>query len=174
MHPLTITNTRYGQGEGHESAVNTIIDAVMVPLPAQLTQNKSQKPKVELDNVATRFPTGTPLDSPSKIDVSDVGRVIRDISTMYLTNPNAFQFPEILHFSAQQKFTKYEMGMVFAEILGVPTDNLVKVDSIDEKAAVSRPQNCQLDVGRLVELGINVQCVDFASWWRRYLGAYRH
>jgi S-adenosylmethionine synthetase len=70
--------------------------------------------------------------------------------------------------------TKYDMSMVFAEILDVPSDHIVSVDSIDEKAAVSRPKNSQLDVGRLEELGINTQTVDFKSWWRKKLGAYRH
>lgn len=70
--------------------------------------------------------------------------------------------------------TKYEMALKLAEILGVPTDHLVKVDSIDENAAISRPRDCHLDVGRLQELGVNVQTVDFESWWRRKLGAFRH
>jgi len=70
--------------------------------------------------------------------------------------------------------TKYDMAMKLAEILAVPTDHLVRVDSIDEKTAVKRPRDSQLDVGRLKELGINTQTVDFESWWRRKLGAYRH
>ena len=103
-----------------------------------------------------------------------MGRVIRDISDLYLTNPQAFKFPEILQFSAEQKMTKYEMSLKLAEILGVPTDHLVKMDTIDENTAVNRPIDSHLDTGRLKELGINVQGVDFVSWWRRYLGAYRH
>jgi len=70
--------------------------------------------------------------------------------------------------------TKYDMAMKFSEILGVPSDHLLRVDTIDKKAAVNRPLNSQLDVGRLKELGINTQAVDFVSWWRRKLGAYRH
>ena len=70
--------------------------------------------------------------------------------------------------------TKYDMAIKFAEILGVPTDHLVKVDTVDEKSAVNRPTDAQLDVGKLKEMGINVQAVDFVSWWRRYLGAFRH
>ena len=129
-----------------------------------------------MDNVAIRFPTGTIsfLIASNKVEVSDVGRVIRDLADMYLTNPKVFNFPEILHFSASEKMTKYDMAVKFAEILGVPTDHLVRVDSIDEKAAVSRPRDSQLDVGRLKELGINVQSVDFESWWRRQLKAFRH
>jgi len=70
--------------------------------------------------------------------------------------------------------TKYEMAIKLAEILGVPTDHLVKVDTLDQKTAVNRPVDAHLDTGRLKELGINVQGVDFVSWWRKYLGAYRH
>ena len=78
--------------------------------------------------------------------------MIRDISDLYLTQPGKFRFPEILHFSADQKMTKYDMAVLFAEILGVPSDHLVRVDQIDEKVAVNRPRDCQLDVGRLREL----------------------
>lgn len=93
---------------------------------------------------------------------------------MYLTDSSRFSFPEILHFSNSQRMTKYDMALKFGEILGVPTDHLVRVDTIDEKLAVNRPKDSQLDVGRLRELGINVQNVDFESWWRRKLGAFRH
>ena len=104
----------------------------------------------------------------------DVGRVIRDIATLYLTNRNIFKFPEILHFSASEPMTKYEMALNFADILGVHTNHFVSVDKVDERAVVKRPLNAQLDVRRLKELGINVQTVNFESWWRRNLGAYRH
>ena len=129
-----------------------------------------------MDNVAIRFPTGhiSFVITSNNLEVSDVGRVIRDVANMYLTTPKVFNFPEILHFSASEKMTKYDMAVKFAEILGVPTDHLIRVDSIDEKAAVSRPRDCQLDVGRLKELGVNVQSVDFGSWWKRKLGAFRH
>ena len=70
--------------------------------------------------------------------------------------------------------TKYDMAMKFAEILGVPKDHIVRIDSIEESAAVNRPRDCQMDIGRLKELGVNVQCVDFESWWRRQLRAFRH
>ena len=70
--------------------------------------------------------------------------------------------------------TKYDIAMQFAEILGVPSQHLAKVDHIDEKVAVNRPRDCQLDIGRLKELGINTQSVDFHPWWRRRLGAFRH
>jgi len=132
-----------------------------------------------MDNVATRFPTGRehpPSRSPmlTGVATSDVARVILDISKKYLSNPEVFHFPEILHFSAPVPMTKYEMAVKFGEILGVPTDHLVKVDNIDKGVAVQRPENAQLDVGRLRELGIDVGTVDFTAWWRRYLGAYRH
>lgn len=128
-----------------------------------------------MDNVAIRFPTGiSPSSGANKAEVSDVSRVIRDIAELYLVNPSAFKFPEILHFSGSEKMTKYDMAVKFAEILGVPTDHLERVDAIDERASVNRPRDCQLDVGRLKELGINVQSVDFESWWKRKFGAFRH
>src|SRR5271170_168714 len=99
-----------------------------------------------MDNVAIRFPTGTvPTRCIANVtEVSDIGRVIRDLANMYLADPSVFKFPEILQFSASERMTKYDMAMKFAEMLGVPTDHLVRVDSIDEKAVVNRPQDCQL------------------------------
>ena len=70
--------------------------------------------------------------------------------------------------------TKYDMAIKIGEILRVPTDYLERADSVDEKAAVNRPRDSRLDLGRLKELGINLQTVDFESWWRRRLGAFRH
>lgn len=127
-------------------------------------KNNEKKAKIEVDNVANRFPT----------EIGDVSRVVRDIASLWLDNPKAFNFPEILHFSAAQRMTKYDMAVKFAEILGVPSNHLVKLDEIDESTTVRRPLNAQLDVGRLRELGINTQTVDFESWWRRRLGAFRH
>jgi hypothetical protein len=53
------TKNRYGEGKSDESAVNVILDAVMVTYSSYLHQNESKKQKIEMDNVASRFPTGT-------------------------------------------------------------------------------------------------------------------
>ena len=70
--------------------------------------------------------------------------------------------------------TRYEIALKFAEILGLPTDHLVKVDTWDENVSVKRPLDAQMDVGRLKDLGINLRTVDFEGWWRRHLRVYRH
>lgn len=69
--------------------------------------------------------------------------------------------------------TKYDMAVKFAEILKLPTEHLVRVDSIPEGEAVKRPIDSRLDVGRLKELGVSVECVDFAGWWTAYLRRYQ-
>jgi dTDP-4-dehydrorhamnose reductase len=108
------------------------------------------------------------------LEVGDVASVILALAQKWVTSPKTFDFPEILHFSASEAMTKYDMAIKFGEILGVDTSHLVRVDEVDEATQVSRPRDCRLDCGRLGELGIGVNCVKFEAWWRRYLRAYRH
>jgi hypothetical protein len=171
-------NQRYGEGKNDESAVNVLIDPVMVLLhpPQQIliprTRPKNQKR--QWTTLQFAFPQVFPhTPTLTGTATSDVARVILDITTKFLSDPKTFHFPEILQFSAQVPMTKYDMALKFGEILGVPTDHIVRVDEPDQNAKM-RPENSQLDVGRLKEMGTDVSAVDFEAWWRKYLGAYRH
>ena len=70
--------------------------------------------------------------------------------------------------------TKYEICQRFAEIMGLPIDNLEpNTEGNDPNASVQRPYDCHLSTKELKRLGIDVTCMDFIAWWRRELGAFR-
>lgn len=47
------------------------------------------------------------------------------IHIKYLALPPTIAIPPILHYSAEEPFTKYEMCLVFAKILGLPHTHIV-------------------------------------------------
>ncbi|KAF9898400.1 hypothetical protein BX616_004081, partial [Lobosporangium transversale] len=96
----------YGPTEyNSESAVNTLIDSV--------TSSK----QISMDHYAIRYPTY----------VYDVARVIKDLSVK--VRLEKVFISGVLHFSAQEKYTKYEICEVIAKILGANLDHLKIVDS---------------------------------------------
>ncbi|KAK9471199.1 uncharacterized protein V1510DRAFT_420735 [Dipodascopsis tothii] len=136
----------YGKAEYNaESAVNILMDVVL---------NEAKKPKVDMDNWSVRYPT----------NVDDVARVLRDLSETILAGAAV---PPVLHFSSEQKYTKYEICLLYAELMAVPTDHLVRVDELEATPGVIRPHDCHLSSDRLAALGIDVSNVDFKAWWQR-------
>lgn len=151
----------YGRGDSTdklEGAVNALEKQVMD------AQNlKSGSPSIKVDNWAIRYPTCT----------SDVARVCRDIATLYTNSKDRGEaLPRVLQFSAEEKFTKWEICQVFADILGVELKNMEPTQP-DESDSVKRPYDCHLDTKVLKELGIDVGCISFRTWWRRDMGAFR-
>jgi len=85
--------------------------------------------------------------------------------------------PPILHFSASEPYTKYEMCLIFASLLSVPHGHIVPDASapVIPPGGVGRPKDCRLST-RLIEtpvseggLGMTVGCVLFEDWWREEL-----
>ncbi|KAJ8098194.1 hypothetical protein POJ06DRAFT_146635 [Lipomyces tetrasporus] len=140
----------YGEVEKmSESAINILVE---------ITLNANQATEVEMDNWQIRYPTNT----------EDIGRVLKDLSDLILNAKT--KIPSILHFSASQKYTKYEICQLFGELLGVPTTHLKKIDIVNNTGSkVNRPHDCCLSNKRLMELGIDVSTVDFVAWWRKRL-----
>ncbi|KAK9457575.1 hypothetical protein V1511DRAFT_494024 [Dipodascopsis uninucleata] len=144
----------YGNTEvNEESAINVLID---------VTLNEDQKPaeSVGMDNWQIRYPTNT----------SDVARVIKSISDLAMQGT---MIPNILHFSSDERFTKYEICQIFGEILGVPIGHLKRIDSYPEvsrtPSGIVRPYNTQLSVQLLKDIGIDCSSVDFREWWKKEL-----
>ncbi|OLL22889.1 Methionine adenosyltransferase 2 subunit beta [Neolecta irregularis DAH-3] len=146
----------YGEVErNNESAVNTLVDAVM---------NVQMKKQVDVDHYYRRYPTNT----------SDVGRVIHQ-----LCEKLAFQKIHlecrIFHFTADEMFTKYDMCVIFGEIMAVPINHLRNIDTIDKEASTPRPYDTHLQMNNLERLGIDVSSVPFKEWWKRFgFKAYKH
>jgi len=145
----------YGEAEKPaESAVNVLMDSVW----------KAQKAEVKMDHWAIRYPTNT----------EDVGRVCQDLAAKYLDVEDKSTLPTILQFSSEDKFTKYEICELFAEIMDLPLDGMVaNTEGNDSNASVQRPYDCHLSSKALKDLGIDIHTMDFKGWWRREARAFR-
>ncbi|KAL1836706.1 hypothetical protein VTJ49DRAFT_4751 [Mycothermus thermophilus] len=142
-----------------ESAVNILMDTVLK------AAEKGAEGKVKMDHWAVRYPTNT----------EDVARVCYDIAIRYLNETDKPSLPRILQFSSEDRYTKYEICQIFAEIMGVPMDRIEpNSQGNDPNAAVQRPYDCHLSTRALQDLGIDVSTQDFVGWWRREVRAFRH
>jgi nicotinamide mononucleotide adenylyltransferase len=96
------------------------------------------------------------------------------VAAKYLETEDKSTLPKILQFSSEDKYTKYEMCQLFAEIMGLPLDGMIaNTEGNDPNASVQRPYDCHLSTKALKDLGINVATMDFTGWWRRQMRAYR-
>ncbi|PVF94272.1 NAD(P)-binding protein [Serendipita vermifera] len=130
-----------------ESAVNVLLDIV---------QDQTGK-TYQMDHFATRYPTNT-------LDIAAF--LVRLIG---LQKP----LPSIIHYSAGEPFTKYEMCLVFAQILGVSHDHIKPISTATQDGTV-RPVNTQLDVRETESLfeGTGHESLGwngFEEWWRQHL-----
>ncbi|UZJ56659.1 hypothetical protein CBS101457_005979 [Exobasidium rhododendri] len=144
----------YGKAESNdESAVNVLLDA--------LTVKSSSKPK-KMDANAVRYPTC----------VADIAKALSALCTKFADGNESI--PPILHFSAMEAMTKYDMCLVMARALRAndevaETDHLEPEYEVDPNAATSRPRHCKLDLSVIKGLGVDVECVSFETWWKEYL-----
>ncbi|KAJ5626566.1 NAD dependent epimerase/dehydratase family protein [Penicillium herquei] len=148
----------YGTAKSNsESAVNTLVDAVMKAQDADAG--------VKMDDWAQRYPTNT----------EDVARVCRDIVIKYIKEKQRLkELPHILQFSSEDRMTKYEICEKLAQVLGFPLPGMIRnKEGNDPNSSVQRPYDTHLSTKALKDLGIDVRTVDFVTWWRRELGAYR-
>ena len=137
----------YGEAESNaESAVNILINGV----------RDTSKP-AKMDSWARRFPT----------NVGDVARVLVDLSVKLNDGEN---LPPILHFSAQEEFSKLDMANIFARLLGVPTDHILSVSDAPSPGDTPRPRDCHLSTAALEKLGVDVKpAMPFEEFWRLYV-----
>jgi sorting nexin-1/2 len=139
---------RYGKTETNaESAVNVLLDA--------LINGPSSKPK-KMDANAVRYPTC----------VSDVAKALSLLCAKYPAGSE--DIPPLLHFSAREAMTKYDMCLVMARSLRATgeeaeTDHLEPEYEVDPNAATTRPRHCKLDLSVIEGLGIHVDCVSFEA-----------
>ena len=142
----------YGHaGKPSDSAVNVLLDIVV-------QAGKPGAPPAVVDDWALRYPTNT----------EDVGRVCRDIAVKYLAvdDGGRASLPHVLHFSSEDRMTKYEMSAFFAEIMGVSME-CVKANKQGNgpNASVQRPYDTHLSTKGLRDLGIDVYTQNFKDWW---------
>jgi S-adenosylmethionine synthetase len=93
---------------------------------------------------------------------------------VYLERQDKSSLPQILQFSSEDKFTKFEICELFAEIMGLPLDGMVpNAEGNDPHSSVQRPYDCHLSTQALIDLGINTSTMNFQGWWRREVKAFR-
>ncbi|KAK7417714.1 hypothetical protein QQX98_004370 [Neonectria punicea] len=145
----------YGDAETpSESAVNVLMDSV---------REAQEGVKVTIDHWALRYPTNT----------EDVARVGYEITSKYLETDDRSSFPQVLHFTSEDKFTKYEICQVFGEIMGLSTTAIEpNIEGNDPRSIVQRPYDCHLSTRALKELGIDVSTQNFVGWWKRSVGVH--
>lgn len=138
--------------EPSESAVNVLMSQLWA---AQ--KLSPSDPKIQVDDYALRFPTNT----------EDVGRVCRDISEYYRSTENADRdLPQVLQFSSEEQMTKWQIVQAFAEITGLPLENMEASRPQDQPSdGTVRPFDCHLDTSELKRLGVDVVTVGFREWW---------
>ncbi|KAF7763564.1 hypothetical protein Agabi119p4_8101 [Agaricus bisporus var. burnettii] len=125
-----------------DSAINMLLDVV---------QDQSGK-QYKMDHYATRYPT----------NVEDIaGFLTRVIDSRQ-------SLPRILHYSADEPFTKYEICLIFAKILDVPHSHIIPDPNppIGE-GATTRPRDCHLFTKETEDLGIEggLGLSLFEEWW---------
>lgn len=82
--------------------------------------------------------------------------------------------PRILQFSSEDRYTKYEICELFAQIMGLPLEGMEgNAQGNDPHASVQRPYDCHLSTKALDDLGIDIATQDFVGWWRLKMRAYR-
>lgn len=97
-----------------------------------------------------------------------------DVALKYTSSDDAVALPKILQFSSEDKFTKYEICELFAEILGLSMQKMkANAEGNDPKATTQRPYDCHLSTKALKETGIETATQDFKGWWRRECRAVR-
>jgi len=132
-----------------ESAINVLLDIV---------QDQSGK-QYKMDHYATRYPT----------NVVDIANFLVRLSTI-----NTSLIPPILHYSAPEPYTKFELCLVFSRLLGVPIPHITPdAEEPSGAAAVSRPRDCQLytrETEDLMEHAGGLGTTGFEEWWAEYLG----
>ncbi|KAF9010007.1 hypothetical protein BDQ17DRAFT_1397490 [Cyathus striatus] len=129
-----------------DSAINILLDVV---------QDQSGK-TYKMDHYATRYPT----------NVVDIANFLLRLTK--LKKP----LPLILHYSAEEPFTKYEICLVFAKILGLPHNHIIPDDQPPTGAgATSRPRDCHLYTRETEDLGVEdgMGLSLFEEWWTDHL-----
>jgi len=140
----------YGHAENNqESAINGLLDAVW--------KAQDRDAQISMDDWALRYPTNT----------EDVGRVCQDVAVSYLeAGKGRSSLPRILHFSSEDRYTKFEICELLAEIMGLPLDGMVRNKQGNvPSGGVQRPYDTHLSTRALKELGIDVQTQNFQDWW---------
>jgi len=134
-----------------DTAVNILIDVV---------SDESGK-QYKMDHYGTRYPT----------NVVDIADFLVRLSSL----PSSITIPPILHYSAEEPFTKYEMCLIFSKILGLPHGHIIPdAEAPKGDAATSRPRDCHLytrETEDLMDKVGGLGWTPFEEWWTAHLAS---
>jgi S-adenosylmethionine synthetase len=92
----------------------------------------------------------------------------RSIISTAVNNP----IPPILHYSGDEPFTKYEICLTFAKILGLPHKHIIPDAELPTgEGTTTRPRDCQLYTKETEDLGVEggLGLSLFEEWWSERL-----
>ncbi len=81
--------------------------------------------------------------------------------------------PPIVHYSSEEPYTKYEICLVFAKILGLPHRHIIPEENPPTgEGATTRPRDCHLYIKETEDLGLEsgLGLSLFEEWWTERLG----
>ncbi|KAH7099532.1 NAD(P)-binding protein [Auriculariales sp. MPI-PUGE-AT-0066] len=142
LHILRVPVLYGPAANNSDSAVNVLVDVV-----------RDQTGKTyKMDHYANRFPTNV-------LDIA--GWLVR-------VTQHPKPLPPILHYSAGEPFTKYEMCLIFARLLNLPHAHIIPETEAPTGPTVTlRPKDSQLSVLETDALGIEggLGLGGFEEWW---------
>ena len=78
--------------------------------------------------------------------------------------------PRVIHYSAGECVTKYNICEIFGKILDLPISHIIRDNSVPSDA-VARPRDCHLSTEETVELVGDLGCSNFEDWWYKHLAS---
>lgn len=140
-------------GDLAESSPGSVLKAVAAlrtsPCPAAMARATGGDPLV-LDDWAVRYPTHT----------DDVADIVAQLAARRLAGT--------YHWTGVDAFTKFDMGVAAADLLGVPVD-LLAPSGAPANGSAPRPRDCHLDRSALETLGVETYDTHFRDALPRLL-----
>ncbi|KAF8342764.1 NAD-P-binding protein [Cantharellus anzutake] len=143
-----------------DSAINILLDVVRDQSGKQYT----------MDHYQTRYPTNV-------LDIADF--LVRLADTFPNGGSSQRRLPPILHYSAPEPYTKYEMCLILAALSNPPLSHAHitpdETEPIIMPGRVGRPRDCQLSVRSIEDpveeggLGMSLDTQGFKEWWEEEL-----
>ncbi|KAL9098073.1 MAG: hypothetical protein Q9163_006196 [Psora crenata] len=142
----------YGKVDGlKESAVNALVAVVWGA--------QEEGSRIPMDHRSQRYPTNT----------EDVARVCVDVADFayHHDKHTLAAVPKILQFTSKERFTRFRMCELFAQLMGLPLGGIV-VDSniLAPKSYIhKKPFDSHMSTQVLSDMGIRLHTKDFYTWW---------
>lgn len=136
------------------------LDENAVTILLKIIQDKNKR--VKMDNTQVRYPTY----------VGDVAETCFQLCEQRLKHNRIDDISGIFHFSGLVKYTKFQMVILIASLFNLSIDHIERDPGIENASNVQRPDNAQLDMRKLSQVGIDVQQANFETTIRGCLESF--